>query len=164
MDIREMIIRIVESKFKTAYARLCTVVEVYADKTADVDPIDGGARILVKIMAGETTGMYMKPKVGSVVCVSMTSDFNGVIVGFSELDEIVMLDGSYGGLTKTPTLKAELDKTNEVVQALVDSLTGWTVVASDGGAALKAFATAQLSGKAIGDFNDIESDKVTHGI
>jgi hypothetical protein len=92
-----------------------------------------------------------------------------MIVAVGEMDkflidceEVIINDGTNGGLVNWPDAKAQIDKTNEVVQALVNALTGWTPVASDGGAALKTYATAQLAGKTIGDFNDLEDTKVKH--
>jgi hypothetical protein len=77
-------------------------------------------------------------------------------------DNVIINDGTNGGLVNWPAAKEQLDKTNEVVQALVDALKNWVVVPNDGGAALQAYATAQLAGKAIGDFDDLEDTKVKH--
>ncbi len=98
-----------------------------------------------------------------MVIIAPIDDFEYVVVMFSQLDSIKMLNGSYGGLTKTQELKTQLDKTNAVLQAVVDSLKNWTVVANDGGAALKAFFNIQLGIKVVGDYSQIENDKITHG-
>jgi hypothetical protein len=117
----------------------------------------------VRLLAGDGNGLTYIPKVGSVVIVKMISDVSGFVAMFSQLDNIQFLDGSFGGLTKTPELKIQLDKTKEVVDAIKDSLTNWTTVPNDGGAALKTFFAGQIAGKNTGDYSDIENDKITHG-
>jgi hypothetical protein len=134
------------------------------DNTANCDPIDGGTQILnCRIQADLQNGLFLKPTVGSIVAVQMYDDFTGVIVCFSQLDSIQMLDGTFGGITKTQELKTQLDKTNDVLQAIVDSLKNWTVTPNDGGAALKAYFITQLGTKVKGDYTDIENAAVTHG-
>jgi hypothetical protein len=56
-------------------------------------------------------------------------------------------------------LQTQIDKTNDIVQAIKDSFDNWTPVPKDGGAALKALTTANLTGKIMGDFKDIKSEK-----
>lgn len=56
-------------------------------------------------------------------------------------------------------LKKQIEKTNEVLEIIKDSLLNWVVVASDGGAALKTYVTTKLTGKEIGNFDEITSDK-----
>lgn len=77
-------------------------------------------------------------------------------------DEIVINGGTKGGLVNWPDAKTQLDKTNEVVQALVNALTNWTPIANDGGAALKTYASTQLAGKQVGNFANLEDTKVKH--
>lgn len=164
MTIRDIIQSIVSDKFKNSYARLCTVDKVNDDATADCTPIDGGTQILnCRIQADKKNGLEFTPTLGSIVAVKMDSDFTGVIVCFSQMDAIKMLDGSFGGLTKTQELKTQLDKTNEVVNALVSSLANWTVASGDGGAALKAYFLTQISGKTVGNYSQIENQNITHG-
>ena len=163
MNIREIILSITEDKFKSSYARLCTVDVVNDDSTADVTPIDGGTKILgVLIQADQKSGIYLRPTLGSIVAVQMYSDFNGAIVAFSQLDSIQMLDGSLGGLTKTLELKTQLDKLNDQLQAVITAL-GWTPVPNDGGAALKTAFNLAITGKPEADFSQIENESITQG-
>ena len=165
MTIRETILEIVKDQFKTVYGVPCTVKSVNSsERTCDCSPINDDADILdVRLLAGDGNGLTYIPKVGSVVIVKMISDVSGFVAMFSQLDNIQFLDGSFGGLTKTPELKTQLDKTKEVVDAIKDSLTNWTTVPNDGGAALKTFFAGQIAGKDTGDYSDIENDKITHG-
>lgn len=56
-------------------------------------------------------------------------------------------------------LKKNIEKTNEVVKGIQESLLTWVPVPSDGGAALKIKAGQKLSGKTVGDFAKINSEK-----
>lgn len=141
------------AKVKSVNGSMCTV------ETLDTETELIGVRL--QTQAGN--GVLYTPKIDSFVIVAPIDDFEYVVVMFSDIDEIKFLDGSYGGLTKTQELKTQLDKTNEVVQAIVDSLKNWTVAAGDGGAALKAFFNTQLGSKEVGDYSNIENPKITHG-
>ncbi len=70
--------------------------------------------------------------------------------------------GEKGGLINIQTLIEELNKTNDVVNTIVNALTSWTPVGGDGGAALKLYASTHLAGKVVGDFSDMEDIKVLH--
>lgn len=79
-----------------------------------------------------------------------------------DCDEIVFNGGLNGGLVNWPDLKAEMEKTKELVDGLKSVLTGWTPVPNDGGAALKAYATAQLATKVTGVYTGLEDLTVKH--
>lgn len=164
MSIREMIALMAkDGEMKTI---LCTVSDINeSDRTCTCSPINGDADILeVRLQSTVGGGVYLKPVEGSLVLVIMANDTLGFVVLTSELEEVVFFDGTFNGLVKADTLKSELDKTNAVVQAIVDSLKNWTVVPTDGGAALKAFFTTTLGIKTVGDFSDIKNEKVKHGV
>lgn len=163
MSIKEAIQKIMEEKIGGSASMLCTVKSV-TGTTCTVETLDTQVELFgVRLQAAASNGILLKPKVDSIVVITPITDFEFVVVMFSAIDEITLLDGSFGGLTKTQELKTQLDKTNEVVNALVNSLTTWTPVANDGGAALKAFATSALTGKAVGDYSDIENITINHG-
>lgn len=126
----------------------------------------------VLLQADVSDGIEFIPTIGSTVLVMWSLHNAPFLAMYSELENINMScndviklqDGSFGGLTKTQELKTQLDKTNEVLQAVVNSLTSWTPVPSDGGAALKAFFASEIVGKSVGNYSNIENDKITHGI
>lgn len=72
---------------------------------------------------------------------------------------------SAGGVVKAKELKAQLDKTNAVVQALLTVLTGASIPEAGNGApsSLQAALKLALTGKSVGSFDDLESKKVFHG-
>ena len=111
-----------------------------------------------------TDGLVQIPQTGSTVLVAtignnITTRF---VVAFSAVEKVMFYGGSNGGLINIQTLIENLNKTNEVVNAIKDSLLNWVVTSGDGGAALKTFASTQLTGKTTGDFSSMEDVKVLH--
>jgi hypothetical protein len=144
--------------------RLCNCKAIGGDSDFDVPS--------VQLMTEPNDGQLIIPKIGSAVRVGITKRNEPFVVMFSDIDTVYMVaetlyqfnDGSFGGLTKTPELKTQLEKMNEQLKAVIGSLQNWTVVANDGGAALKSYFTSQITGKPEADFGDIENEMITHGI
>lgn len=132
-------------------------------KTCEVKDLRDAIYSNVRLIAANTTGLYMVPKIGSYVIIHQISDQDYFVSMFSQLDTITMLDGSFGGLTKTQELKTQLDKLNAQLQAIITAL-AWAPVAGDGGAALKAAFTASIAGKPAGTFTGIENTTISHGV
>lgn len=111
-----------------------------------------------------TEGLVQIPAVGSSVLVALIGNKieNRFVMLYSNVVKVSFYGGENGGLVNWPDVKAELDKTNAVVNALVQSLTGWTPVPNDGGSALKIYATTQIGALQVGDFDDKEDLKVLH--
>lgn len=95
------------------YSIVCTVDSVnMTDKTCDCSPIDGKADLLgVRLMAQNQTGFFIKPKVNSVVVVTMINGFTGYVAMFSEVDEIQLNGDNYDGL---PQIQVMVDKYNNL--------------------------------------------------
>jgi len=109
------------------------------------------------------TGLVVIPSVGSNVLVMYSKTVNPCIIQHSFIDKILLNGDENGGLVLANELKTQLDKTNEVVNAIVTALTTWTPVPNDGGLALKTFATTQLTGKTVGNYNNIQSETIFQG-
>jgi hypothetical protein len=109
-------------------------------------------------------GLVQIPVVGSTVLVGSIGNKVSVrcVIMFSKVSEVLFNGGENGGLINIQTLITELNKTNEVVNAIKDSLLNWTPVPNDGGAALQTFASGQLAGKSTGVFDGMEDTKVKH--
>lgn len=105
--------------------------------------------------------LIIYPEVGSIViCGSLyNNQAQAVVLQVHEVDEIIWRDGSQGGILKTLSFLQELEKTNQVVNALLESFNQWAVVPADGGAALKTLATQKLPDKEVGDFSDVQDEK-----
>lgn len=164
-----------------------TVAEVDENNfTIDVDPTDEGARFndvrLRSVIDTSNNGMIIVPEKGANVLIGIigNNDNANYLISTDKIRKIIIEtatgtkmviatngsvefnDGSNGGLTITPKLVAELTKTNQVVQAIQNALLTWTPVTQDGGAALKAIASATLNSLQVGDFSQIENGKVKH--
>ncbi|NOS94532.1 MAG: hypothetical protein HOP30_21685 [Cyclobacteriaceae bacterium] len=117
-----------------------------------------------------TKSITLIPKVNTwALAVRIEDQDEWMVIAVGEADkilinspEIIFNDGNNGGMVNWPDVKAELDKTNEVVNALKQALTGFVPVAGDGGSALKTYAATQLSGKNVGDYANKEDLTVKH--
>jgi hypothetical protein len=116
------------------------------------------------------TGLTLVPKVGAwALAIRVEDGDDWMLITASEFDkvllnceQVVINGGTKGGIVNWLEVKAELDKTNALVNALKQSLTGWAPVPNDGGAALKVYAATQIGVLTTGDFNDKVDDKVKH--
>ncbi len=151
------------------------VISVDKDKDTCVVQAEDAPEIegvkLRSIIGNITTKLIVYPKVSSYVTVSVLHNMpNELYVSqVSEVDEIATNceqvtynGGEHGGIVNWPDLKTQLDKTNEVVNAIVESLTTWVPIANDGGTALKTKAIAELAGKTTGVYTDLEDTKIKH--
>lgn len=164
-QIAEAIKKMAHPIFKDDYGIVCTVDSIDLTLlTCVCSPVNGETSIPgVRLQAQKDNGIVVLPVIGSKVVVQPLNEITGYVALFSQVDTIAYFDGSFGGWVKATELKTQLDKTNAVVQAIVDTLTGWTPVANDGGAALKAFFPTKLLAKVVGDFSNIQNSKITHG-
>ena len=82
----------------------------------------------------------------------------------SETELVEFNGGENGGLTNTPELKTQLDKTNAVLQAIITVLSGTPIPEPGSGSpsALQTALKAAITGKQLGDFGQIEDSKITH--
>ena len=71
----------------------------------------------------------------------------------------LLVHGANESMVKGDTLKNELDKTNSVVQAIINVFNKWVPVSMDGGSALKVAMKIGLTGKSLGNYEKIKSEK-----
>lgn len=148
-----------------------TVVSVDSDKlTCVVAPADENKADLTDVRLNAVSESQEKPivclpKVNSVVLVAFIENNHdeAFVAMMSEVDEVRLRGDAYGGLIKWESLKADLDKVNNLVGAMKQAFTQWSPVSQDGGAALKAILSPQLSGKNLPTYTNITNEKVTHG-
>ena len=157
------------------YSKQCTVKSING-RSCDVTPVDGGSDILDVSLEADITdedskGFFIVPKVGSLVVVTFTTPTDAFISAYTQIDTVVAKqgewvfnDGSNGGLTITPELKTQLDKNNELLQALIDIISGSPITEAGNGApsALQIALSAAITGKSLGDFDNIENELVKH--
>ena len=132
----------------------------------DVEPVNGDAEILdVRLQTSNVKGQYLKPKINSIVYISMLDEDNYFVSTYGELELIELGGDEYGGLTITPELQKQLDVTNELLKALILVIDG-PPIPEPGAGAPSAFQTAlksALIGQSLGDYSNIENETITHG-
>lgn len=143
------------------------------NRTCDVSPIDDNADTSipdVSLLIEDSNGMLLIPVIGSTVAVMYNKRGIAFVALCSELKKVECYaelfqfnDGGFGGLTKTPELKTGLTTNNDILTKLLQMFESWTPVAGDGGLALKTLATQTLTGLTVGNFSNIENEKVKHG-
>lgn len=70
------------------YAKICEVKSVDVEKqTADLQPLDGSSEILDVYLQVAENGVFVEPKVGSLVCVVFVTKEIGVVVNHSEIEQ-----------------------------------------------------------------------------
>jgi hypothetical protein len=77
-------------------------------------------------------------------------------------ENVVYNGGQKGGLVNWPDAKTQLDKSNQVIGIIMQTLLTWVPSPGDGGAALKTAMTTALAGKSIGTFVNLEDTRVKH--
>lgn len=144
---------------------VCTVKSVNTtDLTCYCEPVDDFADIQqVRLNADKASdGFLAIPKVDSLVVVTFLSESSAYVSMFSQVDEIRLCGNGFGGLVVSGSLVTRINGIESKVNAILNLLKTWTVVAGDGGAALKAamLAVAALTPTVE---SDISSDNVFHG-
>ncbi|HEY5509387.1 MAG TPA: hypothetical protein VIK29_11985 [Paludibacter sp.] len=151
---------------------LASVENNYPDKDyIDVKDLSGTlypeVRKRAAIGTGEDAkkGIVITPASGSTVIVSRIGDSDELFVEmFSEVESIVIDGGENGGLTITPKLVQELNKNNELLQAIITVLSG-APIPEPGNAspsALQAALKIAITDKQLGDYSEIENTKIKH--
>jgi len=117
-DIRKAI-QSLSDKNDEVYSIVCNVSDVnILTKLCNCKPIDGGAVLTnVRLMANNNTGLFITPKDGSVVIVTMLNKYTGYVSMFSEVDEIQLNGDINGGLIKITELTTKLNLLVSELQA-----------------------------------------------
>lgn len=147
MSIDEIFDLIVKQRVKEFNGMVATINSVDPiTKTCEVTDLRGGIITKVRLIAANTTGMYLIPSVNSVVVVHMISDQDYYVSLFSQLDGITMLDGSFGGLVEVVNLVSKINTIETKLNAVITGTGFGTVIAP------------------ITTREDIENIKITHGV
>ena len=163
-DIRRAIKAMFPDKRDNTFIAEVLSVDVNS-RTCDVSNIDNDLdynNVMLQAYVSHS-GIVVFPKVNSQVLVTMINETLGHVTMYSEVDLITMNGDSYGGIVKADELKIQLDKTNEVVNAIVSAITTFVPLPGDGGLALKTLAISSLTGKTTGIYTNIENDNIKHG-
>lgn len=126
-------------------------------------------RIIPKVGSDVLVGLIENKKEHSVILscsdvekIELKYD-NGTTMDITEQD-IVINGGQLGGLTITPKLVDELNKNNDLLNAILNVITGAPIMEPGSGSpsALQASLSGAVAGKPVGDFSQIEDTKVKH--
>jgi hypothetical protein len=161
MTAREAIEKIARSTVGNTMARIGSVVSVNdSERTCTVKAIDTEIELTdVRLQTDPSNGVFLKPKVGSFVVVVPFQDFEYVVVMYSAIDEIILLDGSLGGLIKISDLVSKLNVIENKVNDLIGYINSHSH-ASNGSPPSPPYSGGNLSNTTVGQ---IENPKVKHG-
>lgn len=103
------------------YAKICEVKSVDVEKqTADLQPLDGSSEILDVYLQVAENGVFVEPKVGSLVCVVFVTKEIGVVVNHSEIEQFqIKVEETEFKIDKEGFL---LKKENETLAKLMSDL------------------------------------------
>lgn len=90
---------------------------------------------------------------------------NSYMVSCHKAAKIIIRGGALGGLVKVKELQSQLDKTNKLLQAVINIVIG-TPIPEPGNSspsALQIALKAAIGNHTLGKFDKIENEKVVHG-
>jgi hypothetical protein len=160
MGIREILFEAYK-EFGFERIRICHVTEVTpAEQICSVKTLDTDTELIeVRLMAGSGKGFLCIPAVGSAVIVGSISANEHLVLMYSGLQSIQMLDGTFGGVVKVEDLTSQMNKIEDKVNDLID----WLATHShpgNGAAPTTPFAGGTLDSTTR---NQLENTEVTHG-
>jgi hypothetical protein len=156
--------------FLPTYARL-----VHGEVTALEPAFEGGEAYLltvdgtgegVRILRQQVSGVgcfNIELEVGSKVVLLTLPDDQYLPIALADVKGLSLLGGTDQLINSTPILR-ELNRMNDRLEAIATALLTWVPVPLDGGAALKAAATAGLAPKPLANLSapDLKNPKITH--
>lgn len=151
MTPREAIRQMVKQE---ATLRLAEVESVQlGSNSCTVIPFDNeDAKITeVRLQVSAASGLLMVPAVGSTVLIGPCAEFSYGVIMFSELSDISLLDGSFGGMVKVSSLVSKLN----ALESKVNGLITWGLTVTP------PFTPATLLTQTV--VADLENPKVKHG-
>lgn len=182
-SMSELVWRLVQQRIPVQM-KLATVVQVYRDRqSCKLKPVDDAPELfdarLAAVIKDKDSHVIAWPKVDSIVVVGILNNrpTQPVILQVSEMDELEVVapkvtvnadetifnGGSKEGVVNGPALNDELNKLKAYVQAIGNTLSNWTTVPNDGGAALKVAWNVAKLGKTLGTYDgQLLDDKVKH--
>ncbi len=132
-----------------------------------VTPFEGPSLNRVSLKAGinsSTDGMVEIPSKGSIVLVAIIGNEhrNAFVAKTAQVDEVLYYGGAHGGLIKVHELIDQLEKVNQFLIKIRESINEWAPVHPDG-VSLKANMGSKLNALSLADYQDIENPKIKHG-
>lgn len=103
------------------------------------------------------------PKHGTTCLVGIIEgqETDTFLISAEQVDEIVLNEGTLGGMVKVNELTDRLNLIEKDINSLKQSLAGWSPIPNDGGSALKAVLSSYSSSSLIEtQVKDIENERV----
>lgn len=151
---------------------LATVIEVNeAELSCTCKTVNEGIEIynvsLAPVIEENTAEVIRIPEIDShaLVAIIQNDIRNSYLVSCQKCEKIIIRGGELGGLVKVNNLRDELNKTTELLQALISIISG-SPIPEPGNSAPSALQTAlssAIAGKSLGKWDDIENERVVHG-
>lgn len=105
--------------------------------------------------------IYPKQRTTCLVGIIEGQETDAFLISADEVDEIVLNDGTLGGLVKVRELTERLNLIEKDINSLKQKLSGWTPIPNDGGSALKAALSSYISESIIEtQIKDIENERI----
>jgi len=151
---------------------LCKVTEVDEKAlTCTCQTVNEGIDIydvsLTPVIDQEASEVITIPAIDSPALVAIIQNDlrNTYLVSCQKADKVYLRGTSLGGLVKVKELREQLNKTTELLQALLNIINGAQVVEPGNGSpsALQIALKASIIGKNLGQWDNIENEKVCHG-
>lgn len=182
-EIRELFRNLIDVPVQVVPGRVLSVDE---DKlTCIVKPIGGDPEIKARLKSAvdEKEGYFLLiPEVDSSVLVGLINndETKSFVLSFGQLSKLHVLigsqrlvmnsegwvfnEGNNGGLTITPKLVQELEKTNQLIQAILTVINGASIPEPGNGSpsALQVALKSAIVGKSLGNYSSIENDEIKH--
>ncbi len=167
--------KILLEKMKALMPAQVLVAEVTAvdeqQLSCDVKLIDDETELfdirLLPAIGESAASIVLIPETGSLVLVGIIANIPSAsyMITCQKASKIILRGGSLGGLVKAKELKKQIDKNTNVLQAIINVLTG-APIPEPGNQVPSALQTAlksAVTGKQLADLKDIENKTVTHG-
>lgn len=168
---------IMMGKVRSVDVDSCTCsVELTTDDADNPTP-----SVLFNSILNNTMGLLIEPAIGSTVWVAeIDGEGKYGIVKYGEItkvtisinetkltitnSEIVLNDGSLGGLIKIESLVQKVNALENDINTLKQIFTAWSPIPNDGGAALKTAAASWYAALLnLTVVSDLENPKIKHG-
>tara|TARA_R110000796_G_scaffold55294_2_gene128848 strand:- start:2400 stop:2918 length:519 start_codon:yes stop_codon:yes gene_type:complete len=151
------------------YSKVCKVINV-SGGFADLAPLDGDAAILgAKLISGTAeTPFLITPEIDSVVVATFISKNTAFISLYSEVKEIQLRGGEFGGLVKVNELLSKINSLEEKLNSLISKynshthITTATVLSGPPGVIAPPVAVdTPIAPTTV--LSDLENEAVKHG-
>lgn len=136
----------------------CTII------TEDIDIYDVSLTPVIDTEASQITTI---PTIGTKALMAIVGNDirNCYLVSSQAAKQVIIRGGDLGGMVKVKELKKELEKTHNLLAALLQVING-APIPEPGTGSPSAFQTVlktAIASFSLGQFDDIENEKVTHG-